>query len=123
MGTTEPATSTAAAATTTTAAATTQSTVPVNNFHKDRLNAYYEKHNPSKVGTVDGMLEKFKGKEEVMFQKLEVKYGENPTAVWLTAFYTKHNPSKVDSVDELVDIYKGKEEEMYHKLKAKYPEE
>jgi cyclophilin family peptidyl-prolyl cis-trans isomerase len=42
--------------------------------YRDRLFEFYKKHNPDKVGTVDQTLEKYKGKEEELFKKLEQKY-------------------------------------------------
>ena len=39
-----------------------------------KLVAFYTKHNPSKLSTVDKTLESYKGKENVLFQKLERKY-------------------------------------------------
>ena len=42
--------------------------------HRERLVAFYTKHNPSKLGTVDKTLAKFKGREDVLFQKLADKY-------------------------------------------------
>ena len=42
--------------------------------YRSRLVAFYEKHNPSKVDTVDATLEKYRGKEEELFQKLKDKY-------------------------------------------------
>ncbi len=41
---------------------------------RDRLIAFYQKHNPSKLDTVDATLEAYRGKEELLFQKLEAKY-------------------------------------------------
>jgi cyclophilin family peptidyl-prolyl cis-trans isomerase len=42
--------------------------------HRERLVAFYEKYNPSKLDTVDATLLKYQGKEEEMFRKLEQKY-------------------------------------------------
>jgi cyclophilin family peptidyl-prolyl cis-trans isomerase len=39
---------------------------------------FYEKHNPSKVDTVDATLEKYKGKEDELFRKVEAKYAPQP---------------------------------------------
>ena len=46
--------------------------------HKIRLIRFYEKHNPSKIDSVDATLEKYKGKEEELFRKLEAKYAPQP---------------------------------------------
>ena len=36
--------------------------------YKSRLLAFYQKHNPSKVDTVDSTLEKYKGKEKLVLR-------------------------------------------------------
>merc|ERR1719464_253682 len=46
--------------------------------NKKRLSEFYMKHDPSKVDTVDEILEKYAGNEEILFRKLEKKYGEAP---------------------------------------------
>jgi cyclophilin family peptidyl-prolyl cis-trans isomerase len=62
-------------------AAATQSTggESGNENYTTRLIKFYETHNPSKVGTVDATLEKYKGKEDELFRKLEAKYAPQPT--------------------------------------------
>ncbi|CAN0533222.1 unnamed protein product, partial [Ectocarpus sp. 12 AP-2014] len=42
-----------------------------------RLEAFYREHNPDKLGggDIDGILEKYAGREETLFAKLEKKYG------------------------------------------------
>merc|ERR1712238_49354 len=89
-------------------------------FNKKRLIAVYEKYNPKKLTMVDPMIRKYKGKEIEACLKLEAKYGENPTRVWLTAFYQKYNPTHLKDVDHVMNIYKGKEEVMFLKLTTKY---
>ncbi|KAL3907033.1 MAG: hypothetical protein SGILL_009036 [Bacillariaceae sp.] len=42
--------------------------------YRARLVNFYKKHNPSKLNTVDATLEKYKGKEDDLFQKLQAKY-------------------------------------------------
>jgi hypothetical protein len=44
-------------------------------FSKRKMTALYEAHNQSKVGEVDVLLAKYKGKEADMWAKLESKYG------------------------------------------------
>ena len=53
------------------------STTMANNTHRDRLIAFYQTHNPSKVDTVDATLEKYAGKEEELFEKLNQKYNND----------------------------------------------
>jgi cyclophilin family peptidyl-prolyl cis-trans isomerase len=48
------------------------------NQFRDRLVAFYEKYNPSKLSTVDETLQKYRGKEDEMFMKLEAKYAKDP---------------------------------------------
>ncbi len=50
--------------------------------HKSRLIAFYKKYNPEKLESVDSTLEKFKGKEEELFRKLEAKYLPTPTSMF-----------------------------------------
>jgi hypothetical protein len=42
--------------------------------YKSILTSFYQKHNPAKVAEVDKNLEKYKGREVQMFQKLALKY-------------------------------------------------
>lgn len=60
------------------APALSSKSVPVvANAHRDRLIAFYTKHNPSKLASVDDTLTKFAGKEEELFRKLEAKYASS----------------------------------------------
>jgi cyclophilin family peptidyl-prolyl cis-trans isomerase len=67
--------------------ATQKIETPPSSLHRERLVAFYKKHNPSKLASVDSTLESYKGREEEMFRKLEEKYvkgfppamGEGPT--------------------------------------------
>ena len=89
-------------------------------FHQQRLRAFYRKHNPSKLSTVTATLEKYVGREELVLEKLEHKYGDNPTHVWLTSYYTEHNPTKLSEVEATLEKYAGREEELFRKLEQKY---
>lgn len=40
-----------------------------------RLEAFYKEHNPEKLDCIDGILTKYAGREEVLFARLEKKYG------------------------------------------------
>lgn len=46
--------------------------------YRDQLVAFYQKHNPSKIDSVEATLRKYAGKEEIMFQKLRAKYEPLP---------------------------------------------
>jgi cyclophilin family peptidyl-prolyl cis-trans isomerase len=54
--------------------------------YKARLTEFYQKHNPSKVDTVDATLAKYKGKEEDLFQKLKAKYEGSSTSADKSGF-------------------------------------
>jgi hypothetical protein len=45
----------------------------------ERLRAFYELHDPSKIDTIPRLLAKFAGSEEELFRRLRDKYGENST--------------------------------------------
>ena len=49
--------------------------------HKDRLIEFYKKYNPDKLDKVDDTLASFKGKEDVLFRKLEDKYVKGKNGV------------------------------------------
>ncbi|KAL7998982.1 putative Zinc finger, RanBP2-type, EF-hand domain pair, Zinc finger, RanBP2-type superfamily [Plasmopara halstedii] len=42
--------------------------------YRDRLTAFYQQYNPSKLSAVDTTLAKYKGREDQLFQMLEQKY-------------------------------------------------
>ena len=48
--------------------------------HRARLVAFYEKHNPAKLDSIDATLEKYAGRESELFEALRAKY-EAPAAV------------------------------------------
>jgi density-regulated protein len=45
---------------------------------EQRLTAFYEQYVPEKIDSVPGLLEKYEGKEEKLFEALVKKYGEEP---------------------------------------------
>lgn len=47
---------------------------PSTESYRDRLIEFYQKYNPSKLDTVNATLDKYRGKEEQMFKKLQEKY-------------------------------------------------
>lgn len=47
------------------------------NPHRERLVAFYQMHNPNKIDAVDNVLEKYKGKEDELFEKLEQRYASD----------------------------------------------
>lgn len=48
--------------------------------HRERLLRFYQKYNADKLDEVDGVLERFKGKEASLFTALVKKYGPEPSA-------------------------------------------
>jgi hypothetical protein len=43
-----------------------------------RLQKYYAQYNPTKLDTVDDILKKHQGREEILFNSLVSKYGPEP---------------------------------------------
>jgi hypothetical protein len=54
---------------------------PAVNDFRARLTAFYQEHNPSKLGSVDSMLARYQGREEVLLANLVSKYGPEPSGV------------------------------------------
>ena len=48
--------------------------------HRAKLVAFYEKHNPAKLDSIDATLAKYAGRESALFEALRAKY-EAPAAV------------------------------------------
>ena len=49
-------------------------------FDRAKMVALYEAHNADKVGEVDALLEKYKTKRALMWDKLAKKYGQSAIA-------------------------------------------
>lgn len=80
---------------------------------------FYRLHNPTKMDSVPDILQKYKGREQELLEKLNKQYGvDNSAAVY--EFYRKYNPTKVGSVPEILAKYKGKEQELLVKLHKQY---
>ncbi len=45
---------------------------------RTRLDSYYRKYNPEKLATLDDMLNRYEGREEILFSSLVAKYGPEP---------------------------------------------
>ena len=43
--------------------------------YRDKLVTFYKKYNPAKISSIDSTLETYKGREDILFQKLNKKYG------------------------------------------------
>ena len=92
-------------------------------FNKKRLEAFYMVHNPEKINTINKSLTKYKGREDVFFDKMKKKYGEEEhsmTKPWLIEFYTHYNPHKLDQIETILDKYAGREVVLYSKLMKQY---
>ncbi|RHY91801.1 hypothetical protein DYB35_005360 [Aphanomyces astaci] len=96
-----------------------------------RLERFYSKYNPDKKGEIDGVMEKYKGREASLFEALVRKYGPEPDAneeitfvdamtLRLLAFYEKYNPDKVAEVPTVLAKYAGKEKQLFEALVKKY---
>ncbi|OQR89825.1 hypothetical protein THRCLA_09560 [Thraustotheca clavata] len=96
-----------------------------------RLERFYKKYNPEKLGEIDGALERYKGREASLFEALVRKYGPEPAAneeitfvdamtLRLQAFYEKYNPDKISEVPTVLAKYAGKERQLFEALVKKY---
>ncbi|POM59203.1 Nuclear pore complex protein, partial [Phytophthora palmivora] len=47
--------------------------------YREKLTAFYQQHNPTKLSSVDATLEKYKGREDHLFSMLEQKYVKKTT--------------------------------------------
>ncbi|KAL3912587.1 MAG: hypothetical protein SGARI_001079 [Bacillariaceae sp.] len=79
----------------------------VDNIRKELKNIY-RKHNPSKLGDIDGLLQKYKGKEVALLNKVRTKY--NPTddrESWSFVLKRyeeiKHDPSRAKKANWKID--------------------
>jgi hypothetical protein len=108
-------------------------------LRRKKLVGIYETHNPEKLAEVDTILERYEGRESLLFELLEKKYTmdvafatpANRVAAErdrihqlrrkkLVGIYEKHNPVKLKDVDELLKAYAGRESELFEKLEKKY---
>jgi hypothetical protein len=106
-----------------------------------RLTRYLLKYAPERAGSVETMLEKYRGHEEEMFATLVSKLGPEPPSTAapnaqaaasaspaapspfrdrLVRFYTKYAPDKLPEVDVLLAKYAGKEVKMFEVLAQRY---
>ena len=104
--------------------------------HRSRLVAFYRHHAPDHVALVDKMLLYYKGKEELMFETLAVKYGSEDTTTpvgrsthgddavvcRLVRFYKKYNPDHLAEphLTRVMDTWKGRTDDLFHALERKY---
>ena len=107
--------------------------VEIVNPSREKLVALFQKYNPGKLGDVDILLEKYKGRDATLFKKIEDKYMPTPcmpqvkdkeeTYVYktkLTELLTKFNPDKLSDIESLLLQYKGREDVLFKKINEKY---
>lgn len=89
------------------------------------LVSLYGENDPARLGEVDRLLLKYKGKEGALWENLEKKYGKGSVKkaraapfknmlesivnlkLTLTLLYQAENPTKLSDVKELLSKYKG----------------
>ena len=49
---------------------------------EDKLRAFYHRYNREKMEEIPGLIEKFKGREDAMFDVLQKKYYQKGDEVW-----------------------------------------
>jgi len=90
-------------------------------IYREALSVFYKEYNPEKVTGVDDMLEFYRGKEEVLFGRIETVYQINPFRPALVAFYTVHDPEKLKDIDTILEESRGEESKVFKHIKAIYP--
>merc|ERR1719163_1324089 len=105
----------------------------------------YKEHNPTKLGDVDNLLAKYRGREELVYRGICDKYKVEPklpknekskdkdgeggeekkTSVekykqLISEIYEEHNKEKLGEIDELLKKYSGKEKTLYLAVCHKY---
>lgn len=106
--------------------------------YRDLICEIYEEHNPSKLSDVDGLLKKYRGKEEMVYKgvcekykvqpKVEKPKEEEPPKVLsvdkikqlISEIYKEHNKEKLGEIDTLMKKYEGKEKTLYLAVCQKY---
>lgn len=109
-------------------------------YWEREISKIYWRLNIKPPDNIDLLLEKYKGKEQELIDKINAKYNPNykpkPATTdvppplpsqdsknykeIITALYQKHNPEKLNDIPTLLEKYKGQEEEMIAKIKNKY---
>merc|ERR1711915_95291 len=95
----------------------------------------YTKHNPEKLYSVDSLLDRCDGHEELLYNGICEKYGEIPQYIdpgcskefsvadyrsMVEDIFREKNPSKLTELDNLMKKYDGKEEMLYLACCDKY---
>jgi hypothetical protein len=93
--------------------------------HKERLTAYYQQYDPSKLDRVDAALVKYAGKEGEMWSTLIQKYGPEPgqdEKIKLLEYFGRKDPAQVANIHVIVTAYVNNYGEMWKNLKTRYGE-
>eukprot|EP00939_MAST-03C_sp_MAST-3C-sp1_P001297 g1297.t1 len=73
----------------------------------ERLKRYYLTHNPDKLSDISGLIEKYRGYEEVVFKRLVQKYGPEPPTPAPRRSRTKRRKSKEPTDAASAEILKA----------------
>merc|ERR1711933_390557 len=83
-----------------------------------------KKWNAEKLADVPGLLDKYKGQEAEIYDKIVRKYvfcqEEKDWRPLLEAFYRRFNPDKLDDITSILDKYKRSEPSLFKALCDKY---
>eukprot|EP00438_Fugacium_kawagutii_P015883 Skav206407 [mRNA] locus=scaffold2210:163632:183175:+ [translate_table: standard] len=102
--------------------------------YRELITDIYKEHNPSKLSDIDGLLQKYKGREELVYKGICEKYRVEPKASkkeeaksnfekykqLIAEIYEEHNKEKLGELDDLLGKYKGKEKTLYLAVCHKY---
>jgi Ran GTPase-activating protein 1 len=101
----------------------------VGNF-RSQLITFYERNAPEKIGSIDILLAKFKGKEDNLRAELETKYNSKlgstdhlvsqTLRLQLLHFFMRHNPEKMNTIDILIEKNNLDPSDLMKKLRSKY---
>ena len=102
--------------------------------YRELITEIYKEHNPSKLADLDSLLQKYKGREELVYKGICEKYHIEPKASkkeeakstfekykqLIAEIYEEHNKDKLGELDDLLGKYKGKEKTLYLAVCHKY---
>jgi hypothetical protein len=87
---------------------------------KARINGIYADHNPRKLDDTDGLLEEWKGEEDVLLANVEAKYGlvgETPTIrAKMFCIYVESNPRKLGTHGLTAETHTPYPDTLSHRL-------
>ena len=102
--------------------------------YRELITDIYKEHNPSKLADLDSLLQKYKGREELVYKGICEKYHVEPKTSkkeeakttfekykqLIAEIYAEHNKEKLGELDDLLGKYKGKEKTLYLAVCHKY---